>query len=89
MVSLASTSGQSDCLSICRAVEMAKEFSHTNVTGVDLVPVPLDTAAVPQNMRMEVDDINLGLPHFHGQFDLVHLRCVTSGIRGTSGLCHS
>lgn len=61
---------------------MAKEFGHANVVGVDLVPVPLDNTTVPQNVRMEIDDINLGLPHFHGQFDLVHLRWVTAGIKG-------
>lgn len=60
---------------------MAKEFGHANVIG-DLVPVPIDPATVPQNVRMEVDDINLGLPHFHGRFDLVHLRIIAAGIQG-------
>lgn len=33
---------------------------------------------------MELDDINLGLAHFHGRFDVVHMRCVQSGLKGES-----
>ncbi|CAG7853098.1 SubName: Full=Uncharacterized protein {ECO:0000313/EMBL:CCA75872.1} [Serendipita indica DSM 11827] len=62
------------------AIEMAERFPHTLVTGIDLAPTPLDTARFPSNLHIEIDDINLGLAHFHGQFDLVHMRCVTGGI---------
>lgn len=61
-------------------LEMAERFPHTLVTGVDLAPTPLDAAHFPSNLRIEIDDINLGLSHFYGQFDLVHMRSVQSGI---------
>lgn len=56
---------------------MAQEFPSARVVGVDLVPVPHE---IPYNCRFEVDDINLGLSHFSGQFDLVHARCVATGV---------
>jgi hypothetical protein len=31
--------------------------------------------------RSEVDDINLGLEHFYGDFDIVHTRLIASGVR--------
>lgn len=62
------------------AIEMAERFPHTLVTGVDLAPTPVDTAGFPSNLQIEIDDINFGLAHFHGQFDLVHMRCVMGGI---------
>lgn len=48
---------------------------------MDLVPVPLDSATFPPNIRFEVDDVNHGLRHFAGQFDLVQARSVTIGIK--------
>ena len=62
------------------AVAMAERFPHTLVTGVDSAPTPLDRSLFPSNLVMEIDDINLGLSHFYGQFDLVHMRCVIAGI---------
>lgn len=35
----------------------------------------------PANVRSEVDDINLGLEHFFGQFHVVHARLINSGIK--------
>lgn len=32
-------------------------------------------------LRQEIDDVNLGLTHFYGQYDLVHLRLARSGIK--------
>lgn len=61
---------------------MAREFPHANVVGVDLVPIPVEPERLPLNFQMEIDDINLGLPHFQGRFDLVHLRCVYAGLKG-------
>src|SRR6201996_8927343 len=31
--------------------------------------------------RSEVDDINLGLEHFYGDFNVVHARLISSGVR--------
>ncbi|PVF94981.1 S-adenosyl-L-methionine-dependent methyltransferase [Serendipita vermifera] len=62
------------------AVEMAREFPHCEVIGVDLAPVPVDLDHVPSNCRFEIDDINLGLSHYHDHFDVIHVRCIGSGI---------
>ena len=36
---------------------------------------------IPPNLRFEVDDVTLGLEHFRGDFDMVHIRHICSGIR--------
>ncbi|KAG9042826.1 hypothetical protein FS842_002060 [Serendipita sp. 407] len=59
---------------------MAQEFPHATFLGVDLIPCPHPTSDIPQNCMFEIDDINKGLEHFEGQFDLVHARCITFGI---------
>lgn len=59
---------------------MARKYPHTKVTGVDLAPTTLDPSLFPPNITFEVDDVNKGLAHFHGQFDLVHARCISGGI---------
>lgn len=61
---------------------MARENPHSNVRGVDLVPCP--ATDVPSNCSFEIDDINCGLEHFYGQFDLVHARLVQIGIKSYS-----
>ena len=33
-----------------------------------------------QRCRSEVDDINLGLQHFYGDFNVVHGRLISSGV---------
>ncbi len=33
--------------------------------------------------RSEVDDINLGLEHFYGDFNVVHARLISSGVSGS------
>jgi SAM-dependent methyltransferase len=60
---------------------MAKEFPHCEVVGVDLTPVPLENMDLPANCRFEIDDVNLGLTHFRGQFDVVHARLIASGLK--------
>lgn len=61
---------------------MDKEFEHVEITAIDLVPLPLEPEQLPDNLRVEVDDINLGLDHFYGRFDLVHMRSVYAGLTG-------
>ena len=60
---------------------MAKEFPHATVLGVDLIPCPANPSDIPSNCRFEIDDINHGLDHFSGAFDLVHVRCIALGVR--------
>ncbi|CAG7854155.1 SubName: Full=Uncharacterized protein {ECO:0000313/EMBL:CCA67105.1} [Serendipita indica DSM 11827] len=64
-----------------QAYDMAHEFPHTEVVGVDLTPVPADLEAIPPNCRFEIDDINLGLNHFKDSFDVVHTRFVGTGLK--------
>ncbi len=35
----------------------------------------------PSNCRFEVDDANLGFSHYKSTFDVVHVRCVSAGIK--------
>lgn len=58
---------------------MAREFPHATVRGVDLIPCP--ATDVPPNCSFEIDDIDCGLEHFYGMFDLVHTRLVQVGVK--------
>jgi len=57
---------------------MALEFPHARVVAVDLAPSGI--ADPPPNCAFELDDINQGLAHFYGRFDVVHMRSVGSGV---------
>jgi len=63
-------------------IELAREFPQSNAVGADLVP--MQSLIMPDNCRSEVDDINLGLEHFYGDFNVVHARMISSGIKGIS-----
>ncbi|KAG7445072.1 S-adenosyl-L-methionine-dependent methyltransferase [Guyanagaster necrorhizus] len=60
-------------------MEAALDFPHCNAVGIDLVP--MQSPYMPSNCRSEVDDINLGLEHFYGDFNVVHCRFISAGIR--------
>ncbi|KAI0664665.1 S-adenosyl-L-methionine-dependent methyltransferase [Cubamyces menziesii] len=62
------------------AIDMAKQFPHCTVVGVDLVPPRVD-GDLPPNCRFEIDDANLGFSHYRETFDLIHARSISSGIR--------
>lgn len=64
-----------------RVLQMAQKFPHARAVGIDLAPVPVESAQIPPNCQFEIDDANLGLQHFQGQFDLVHMRSVCAGVR--------
>jgi len=64
-------------------MDLAHDFPHVSCVAVDLVP--MQCTEMPPNCRSEVDDINLGLEHFYGQFDVVHTRLISSGIRDYQG----
>ncbi|KAK7693742.1 hypothetical protein QCA50_003314 [Cerrena zonata] len=67
------------------AIDMAREFPHCEVVGVDLAP-PRIERELPINCRFEIDDANLGFAHYRGSFDVVHARAVSAGIRDFPGL---
>ncbi|KAJ7755057.1 hypothetical protein DFH07DRAFT_500073 [Mycena maculata] len=60
-------------------MELAREFPRSLAVAVDLVP--MQSLTMPDNCRSEVDDINLGLEHFYGDFNVVHARLISSGVR--------
>ncbi|KAF8665361.1 hypothetical protein AX16_000380 [Volvariella volvacea WC 439] len=60
-------------------MDVARDFPNCNAVAVDLVP--MQSPSMPPNCRSEVDDINLGLEHFYGDFNVVHCRLISSGIR--------
>ncbi|KAJ6623079.1 hypothetical protein B0H10DRAFT_2011056 [Mycena sp. CBHHK59/15] len=60
-------------------MELAREFPTSFAVAVDLVP--MQSLTMPDNCRSEVDDINLGLEHFYGDFNVVHARLISSGIK--------
>ncbi|EAU92569.1 hypothetical protein CC1G_06580 [Coprinopsis cinerea okayama7 len=60
-------------------ISVARDFPNCDAVAVDLVPIG-DASDLPPNIRCEIDDINLGLSHFYGQFDVVHCRLIAPGI---------
>ncbi|TBU35695.1 S-adenosyl-L-methionine-dependent methyltransferase [Dichomitus squalens] len=62
------------------AIEMAQQFPHCTVVGVDLAPPRVD-GDLPPNCRFEIDDANLGFSHYRESFDVIHARSISSGIR--------
>ncbi|KAJ2918360.1 hypothetical protein MD484_g2047, partial [Candolleomyces efflorescens] len=65
-------------------IDVARDFPHCQAIGVDLVP--MQAADAPENCRSEVDDINLGMEHYYNEFDVVHTRLVSSGVRDYKAL---
>jgi len=59
--------------------DVACDFPNCLAVGIDLIP--MQSPNMPPNLRSEVDDINLGLEHFYGDFNVVHARLISSGIR--------
>ncbi|KAH8691402.1 S-adenosyl-L-methionine-dependent methyltransferase [Talaromyces proteolyticus] len=61
------------------AVEVAERYPSTQVIGVDISPhlQPLD---LPDNLWLQIDDLNRSFTFPSRHFDLVHSRLVASGI---------
>lgn len=60
--------------------DMAERYPHVEFTGVDLAPQTSGYTHLPDNVTLEIDDINLGLTHWVDQFDVVHVQSVAFGI---------
>ncbi|KAG8863064.1 hypothetical protein FRB96_009244 [Tulasnella sp. 330] len=72
-----------------RAVDMASQFPHAKVLGIDLVPpVLLGINTIPHNCRFEVDDANLSMAHYKDCFDVVHVRAADQGINDYKGFIY-
>lgn len=65
-------------------IEVARDYPGCQCLAVDLVP--MQNTDMPENCRSEVDDINLGLQHYYGDFDVVHTRLICTGITDYAGL---
>ena len=64
---------------------MAREYPNASIVALDLAPAPVDLENIPPNCRFEIDDINLGLSHYHSDpFDVIHARCIGSGVSLTA-----
>ncbi|KIO32946.1 hypothetical protein M407DRAFT_241200, partial [Tulasnella calospora MUT 4182] len=63
------------------ATDMAKEFPHAEVVGLDLVPVNPSSQA-PPNCRFILGDCNTCLddPSYESAFDMIQARCIVSGV---------
>lgn len=59
---------------------MARLYPRAEVIGIDLAPRPQDPGHLPSNVRFETYDLNRGLSHLYGQFDVTHARSITGGI---------
>jgi SAM-dependent methyltransferase len=64
-----------------RAIDMAMKFPNCEVVGIDVAPIPIEPSAVPPNCQFEIDDIELGLTHFYGSCDLIHVRSLSMGLK--------
>jgi len=60
-------------------MDVARDFPNCIAVGTDLIP--MQSLTMPPNVRSEVDDINIGLEHFYGGFNVVHARLISSGIK--------
>ncbi|KAG8983929.1 hypothetical protein FRB90_005651 [Tulasnella sp. 427] len=62
------------------AIDMAKQYPHADVIGLDLAP-PNAQSVPPPNVKFECDDANLGLSQYLPEsFAVIHCRCITTGI---------
>jgi hypothetical protein len=62
-----------------RCIDMALEFPHAEVLGIDIQLRPQEN--VPSNCSFRIHDINTGLSQFHGMYDLVHCRYSGQAVR--------
>lgn len=60
---------------------MAREFAHCEVLGVDLAPMPVFPGQMPPNCKFEMNDVNRGLEHLQGMYDVVHARAIGMGLK--------
>lgn len=76
-------------LILCRAIDIALQFPHAEVVGLDLVPPATVTeTTVPPNCRFEVDDANLSFEHYENCFNVVHMRSSEAGINDCEGFLY-
>ncbi|EIW56376.1 S-adenosyl-L-methionine-dependent methyltransferase [Trametes versicolor FP-101664 SS1] len=60
-------------------LDMAREFPHVRIYGVDIVPIA--TRYPPPNVTFEMHDIMTPLRYAAGSIDMVHARSITMAVR--------
>lgn len=63
------------------AVDMAHQFPHCQVIGLDIVPVTSGSREIPSNCRFEIGDANFPFERFHDKISVVHARSMNAGIK--------
>lgn len=63
-----------------RAIDMALEFPHVEVKGMDLTPPTVSADFIPDNCTFEVDDANADFSHCESAYNLVHVRSIDVGM---------
>jgi len=65
------------------AVDMAQEFPHADVIGIDLVlpTMAKNGQTLPTNCRLQIGDANAPLSEWEAGVDVLHARSVEAGIR--------
>ena len=69
-------------LPLVRVIDMAREFPHAEIVGMDFVPPAgiNNMVDLPPNCRFEVDDANESMVHYEQKFNVVHVRSADPGI---------
>ncbi|KAG8988847.1 hypothetical protein FRB93_003940 [Tulasnella sp. JGI-2019a] len=67
------------------AVEMAHEFPHAQVLGIDIVQ-PKPSMLPPSNCEFKLHDANRGFDELAMSFDLVNIRCAHHGVTSQTDL---
>ncbi|KAG9004648.1 hypothetical protein FRB94_002188 [Tulasnella sp. JGI-2019a] len=70
------------------AVEMAYEFPHVQVLGIDIVQ-PEPSTPPPPNCQFKLHDANRGFDELDMSFDFVNIRCAHHGITSQTDLMSS
>ncbi|KAJ3558132.1 hypothetical protein NP233_g11570 [Leucocoprinus birnbaumii] len=87
-------SGAGNWIEVSRIIDVARDFPHCLAVAIDLTPMKImyemtghragdlsQSEIIPPNLRGEVDDVNLGLSHYNGHFDVVHTRLIAIGVK--------
>lgn len=73
-----------------RAIEMAQEFPHVEVKGLDLAPPHnlSEPDKIPANCSFDVADANTEMKRYAEAFSLVHIRAAHVGIADFHGFLY-
>lgn len=67
-----------------RALDLVAEFEHVRVVAIDQLP-QMDEH-LPPGVEFQQHNVNDGLEQFYNEFDVVHVRCVASGVKSYRNL---